>query len=66
MSKPLFFIFLFVSPSPVGHIKGLIANSSFLDTEMKMKLWVLSSHEVNDVKGWKGKQTVVTEAAGLL
>lgn len=50
MSKPLFFIFLFASISPVGHRKGLIANLSFLDTEMEIKLRVFSSCKVNDVK----------------
>lgn len=64
--QKLFFVFLFASTSPVGHTEGLIANSSFLDTEMKIKLWGFSSREVNDVRGWEGKQNVVIEAAGLL
>jgi len=60
VSKTLFYILLFASTSPVGHRKDLIANSSFLDTKMKIKLWVFSSQEVNGVRGWKGKRNVVS------
>lgn len=46
MSKALFFVILFASTFPAGHRKGLIADSSFLDIEMKIKLWGFFSCEV--------------------